>query len=117
MGPKIIDGGQIILVGFNFFGDPFKLSGGWTEENEIGRLWQRFMAYFAQQRQRIKHIASASTDVASSSYRPGSQANTVSLPLAHCVTPGSDVPVRPAIPPGSRARLPAVITRCPPPST
>jgi predicted transcriptional regulator YdeE len=59
MEPKIIDRGQIILVGFNFFGDPFKLSGGWTEENEIGRLWQRFMAYFAQERQHFKHIVSA----------------------------------------------------------
>ena len=36
------------LAGFSFFGDPFRLSGGWTEENEIGRLWQRFMAYLEQ---------------------------------------------------------------------
>jgi predicted transcriptional regulator YdeE len=60
MEPKIIDRAHIMLVGFSFFGDPFKLSGGWTEENEIGRVWQRFMAYFMQQHDRIKHVASAS---------------------------------------------------------
>jgi predicted transcriptional regulator YdeE len=59
MEPKIIDRAQIVLTGFSFFGDPFKLSGGWTEENEIGRLWKRFMAYFLQQRNRIKHVASS----------------------------------------------------------
>ena len=56
---KIIDKGSITLIGFSFFGDPFKLSGGWTEENEIGRLWQRFMAYFAQQRDQLKNITAA----------------------------------------------------------
>ena len=29
---------QIILLGFSFFGDPFSISGEWTEDNEIGRL-------------------------------------------------------------------------------
>jgi hypothetical protein len=56
MEPRIIEKPQMILLGFNFFGDPFKISGGWTEENEIGRLWQRFMAYLAKHRPRIKHI-------------------------------------------------------------
>ena len=56
MEPRIIDKGQMILLGFSFFGDPFRLSGGWTEENEIGRLWNRFMAYFSQHRHRIKHV-------------------------------------------------------------
>lgn len=59
MEPKIVDRAQITLVGFSFFGDPFKLSGGWTEENEIGRLWQRFMTYFVAQRERLKHVVSA----------------------------------------------------------
>jgi AraC family transcriptional regulator len=35
---------QITLLGLGFFGNPFEVSGGWTEENEIGRLWSRFMA-------------------------------------------------------------------------
>ncbi len=56
MEPRIIEKGQIMLVGFSFFGDPFAESGGWTEENEIGRLWNRFMTYLTDHRDRIKHI-------------------------------------------------------------
>lgn len=48
---------QITLVGMGFFGDPFRISGGWTEENEIGRLWSRFMAYLAGHGQKIRHTA------------------------------------------------------------
>jgi predicted transcriptional regulator YdeE len=47
MEPRIVEKQQMILVGLGFFGDPFRISGGWTEENEIGRLWQRFMAYLS----------------------------------------------------------------------
>ena len=36
---------QFILAGMSFFGDPFESRPGWDEENEIGRLWSRFMAY------------------------------------------------------------------------
>jgi predicted transcriptional regulator YdeE len=55
MEPKIVERGQMILVGLGFYGDPFSLSGGWTEENEIGRLWNRFMSYLAQHHDQIKH--------------------------------------------------------------
>lgn len=44
----------MFLVGFSFFGDPFSESGGWTEENEIGRLWQRFMTYCEHHQDRVK---------------------------------------------------------------
>jgi len=54
--PRLIKEGQLILVGFSFFGDPFRSNAGWTEENEIGRAWQRFMAYLAQHRPQIKHV-------------------------------------------------------------
>lgn len=56
MKPKLVDTGQMILVGLGFYGDPFGQSAGWTEENEIGRLWQRFMAYLGQHPERIGHI-------------------------------------------------------------
>lgn len=56
MEPTIVAGGPLLLVGLDFFGDPFALSGGWTEENEIGRLWQRFMAYLAAHPRRIRHM-------------------------------------------------------------
>ena len=49
MKPRIVERGQIMLAGLSFYGDPFAESGGWTEENEIGRLWNRFMAYLADQ--------------------------------------------------------------------
>jgi AraC family transcriptional regulator len=43
-------------VGFSFYGDPFAESGGWTEENEIGRLWRRFEAFMIDNADRIKHV-------------------------------------------------------------
>lgn len=46
MEPEIRALPEIVLAGFNFFGNPFHQSGGWTEENEIGRLCQRFYQYF-----------------------------------------------------------------------
>jgi predicted transcriptional regulator YdeE len=56
MKPRIVDCGQITLVGLGFFGDPFRIRGGWSEENEIGRLWSRFMAILEARREGIKHV-------------------------------------------------------------
>jgi predicted transcriptional regulator YdeE len=42
---KIVNLDQIILAGVSFFGDPFETSNVWMAENQIGRLWQRWMAY------------------------------------------------------------------------
>ena len=56
MEPTIIEKDRTILVGFSFFGDPFQMSGEWTEENEIGRLWNRLMIYMAGHGDRIKHV-------------------------------------------------------------
>jgi AraC family transcriptional regulator len=55
MEPILVEKDQIILLGVNFFGDPFSMS-GWTEGNEIHRLWQRFEGFFAQHVERIKNI-------------------------------------------------------------
>lgn len=33
------------LAGLSFFGDPFHTYAGWTESNEIGRLWKRLMDF------------------------------------------------------------------------
>ena len=52
----LLESHRMLLVGLGFFGDPFSISAGWTEENEIGRLWKRFMAYLTQHRHRIKHV-------------------------------------------------------------
>ena len=59
MEPKIIEKGQMLLLGFSFYGDPFSTSAGWTEENEIGRLWQRFMTYLEKNAHRIKHVTNS----------------------------------------------------------
>jgi predicted transcriptional regulator YdeE len=48
MQPKIVQKDEIILVGMSFYGDPFETSAGWTEENQIGRLWQRLMSYLTE---------------------------------------------------------------------
>jgi len=45
MEPRITHGERIVLAGYSFFGDPFAETGCWTEENEIGRLWDRFFGY------------------------------------------------------------------------
>jgi hypothetical protein len=56
MEPRIVNRGQIILVGFSFCGDPFAESGDWTEQNQIGRLWSRFITYLTDHRHRIRHV-------------------------------------------------------------
>lgn len=48
MQPRIIEMEPLALVGMSFFGDPFRLSAGWTQENEIGQLWSRFIAFLEQ---------------------------------------------------------------------
>lgn len=58
MEPEIVEKDQMILVGFSFFGDPFSTAGEWEEENEIGRLWKRFLAYVADHADHIKHVTS-----------------------------------------------------------
>jgi len=47
---------QIILAGVGFYGDPFTSSAGWTEENEVGRLWNRFMGYLQNAHEPISDL-------------------------------------------------------------
>jgi predicted transcriptional regulator YdeE len=56
MEPRFITHDPLHLVGFSFYGDPFRLSPGWTEENEIGRLWARFAAYAEQRRDQLADL-------------------------------------------------------------
>ncbi len=55
MEPTIIEKGRIILMGVNFFGDPFGMA-GWTEENEIGRLWKRLEAFLGRHPGCMKNV-------------------------------------------------------------
>lgn len=43
--PRILDLPPALLAGFSFYGDPFAARDPWSEENEIGLLWARLMAY------------------------------------------------------------------------
>lgn len=45
MAPRIESHQRLTIAGLSFFGDPFHTNAGWTEENEIGRLWQRLFGY------------------------------------------------------------------------
>jgi predicted transcriptional regulator YdeE len=58
MQPTIVHKDEITLVGMSFYGDPFETSAGWTEENQIGQLWQRFMAYLREHAGKIQHPVS-----------------------------------------------------------
>lgn len=60
MKPVIIHSQPITLAGFSFFGDPFAESSGWKEENEIGRVWNRFMVFLSNKGADIHHIQEAS---------------------------------------------------------
>ena len=42
----ITEKGRLILAGMTFYGDPFGQEEGWSEGNEIGKLWSRFNAFF-----------------------------------------------------------------------
>jgi predicted transcriptional regulator YdeE len=56
---RIVERPHLRLAGFSFFGDPFAFSDGWSMDNEIGRLWQRFMAFFEAHDQHIPGMTSA----------------------------------------------------------
>jgi predicted transcriptional regulator YdeE len=47
MDARIVERGSILLVGMGFYGDPFARASAWDEDNEIGSLWKRFMAFLS----------------------------------------------------------------------
>jgi AraC family transcriptional regulator len=60
MEPQIIVKGPIILIGMEYYGDPFAGGEGWSQENEIGRLWQRFNALWDERQGEIQHLVQPS---------------------------------------------------------
>jgi len=48
MEPRIVSTGPWLLVGLGFYGDPFTSASEWSEDNEIGALWKRYMALQAR---------------------------------------------------------------------
>ncbi len=55
MQPTLLQKPEILLVGLSFYGDPFDSSDAWTEENHIGRTWQRLTSYLGQHGGAIRH--------------------------------------------------------------
>jgi predicted transcriptional regulator YdeE len=47
MDARIVAEETLLLAGMSFYGDPFDTSDVWMSENQIGRLWERFMAYLS----------------------------------------------------------------------
>jgi AraC family transcriptional regulator len=58
--PKITQKKKIILVGMDFFGNPYEKAGGWSEQNAIGQLWKRFENFYQNKKDSIKHPVSES---------------------------------------------------------
>jgi AraC family transcriptional regulator len=56
MKPKIVQSDGMMFVGMVFYGNPFAGAGGWSEENEIGKLWGRFASYREKHEAQFKHI-------------------------------------------------------------
>lgn len=63
MKSRLTKGAPLLLVGMSFYGDPFAKGAGWTHQNEIGRLWQRFMAFVEANPDAIKHRTDADTSI------------------------------------------------------
>ncbi len=55
MDTKILTEQEFLVVGMSFYGDPFTQASGWDEDNEIGLLWKRFMAFYYENNEAIKH--------------------------------------------------------------
>ena len=56
MDPRIVDRDAVKLLGMVFYGDPFKQVQGWSDENEIGKLWARFNHYWEHHKDLFKHV-------------------------------------------------------------
>lgn len=56
MEPTIISRRQLLIAGFSFFGNPFETRDPWTVENEIGRLWERYLAYASQNQKALDDL-------------------------------------------------------------
>jgi predicted transcriptional regulator YdeE len=55
MEPRIIEQGEITIIGMVYYGNPFKDAAAAPEQNEIGKLWTRFNTYWDSHRQAFKH--------------------------------------------------------------
>jgi AraC family transcriptional regulator len=53
--PRIVDKAGMIIAGMVFYGDPFKSEKGWSQQNEIGKLWGRFISFMDKKGNLVKN--------------------------------------------------------------
>lgn len=51
---ELIQMNELKMSGFVFYGDPFSTRAGWDGENEIGKLWKRFITYVTSEEKNFK---------------------------------------------------------------
>lgn len=56
MEPRIIERNEMLVAGMVFHGDPSSGGNGWSEDNEVGKLWTRFSRFWENHRDRMKNI-------------------------------------------------------------
>jgi len=54
--PLLISKDRMVIGGINYYGDPIENHEGWNVENEIGKLWNRFMYLYFQKKDAISAI-------------------------------------------------------------
>ncbi|MGC9348782.1 MAG: GyrI-like domain-containing protein [Anaerolineae bacterium] len=54
--PQIVERSAMILLGMVFYDDPFKQVQGWSDQNEIGKLWGRFNRYWEGHRDLFQDV-------------------------------------------------------------
>ena len=60
MKPTLTDKRRIILAGVDFYGNPYQEAGGWSQQNAIGQLWNKFNSFYTKKKDSIKHLKSES---------------------------------------------------------
>jgi AraC family transcriptional regulator len=55
MEPRIIDHDEMTIVGMVYYGNPFHDAEAAPDQNEIGKLWNRFNSYWDAHRAAFKH--------------------------------------------------------------
>jgi AraC family transcriptional regulator len=85
---------QVILMGMSFFGDPFKDAGDWSENNEIGRLSQRFMQFMADRRDSLADLLASQDFYEVHIYGQETEAKGLfEVYVGHPITDIKDVPM------------------------
>jgi len=95
MKTELIKLNAMLLGGVSFYGDPISTKGSWDSENEIGKTWNRFMAYLTENPERsfscnkpyLYEIHIYGSETAAKGYFEvfvAEEVNTAELPVTLC---------------------------------